>query len=48
MFLALKLKTTVAQLREDMSADEFMRWGVYFGREAQQAELAAKVRNGRR
>lgn len=42
-FLASKLGRTVAELREDMSADEFMRWGVYYGREAQRAEMAAKT-----
>jgi hypothetical protein len=31
---------TVARLRAEMSADEFMRWGVYHARRAQQMELA--------
>lgn len=30
---------TVGQLRERMSADEFMRWGIYYARIAQQQEL---------
>jgi hypothetical protein len=39
MFLAQKLSITVAALREQMSSDEFMRWGVYYARLAQRAEL---------
>lgn len=35
---------TVAQLRERMSNDEFMRWGVYYSRKAQKQELAMKAR----
>lgn len=30
---------TVAQLREQMSSEEFMRWGVYYARKAQRDEL---------
>lgn len=30
---------TVAELRERMSADEFLYWEVYFGRKAQRIEL---------
>jgi hypothetical protein len=30
---------TVAELRERMSGDEFLRWQVYFGRKAQRAQL---------
>lgn len=30
---------TVSQLREQMSSDEFMRWGVYYARIAQREEL---------
>jgi hypothetical protein len=33
---------TVARMRAEMSADEFMRWGVYYGRKAQQMELATR------
>jgi hypothetical protein len=40
-YLAEKLHRTVAEIRE-MDNDEFMRWGVYFGRKAQQQELAQK------
>jgi hypothetical protein len=31
---------TVARLRDEMSNDEYIRWGVYYGRKAQRAELA--------
>lgn len=44
-FLAEKLGRTAAEVLE-VSNDEFMRWSVYFGRKAQQRELAAK--QGRR
>lgn len=37
---------TVARLREEMSADEFMRWQVWYGRK-QQAEELAKRKKGR-
>ena len=30
---------TVGQLREQMSNDEFVRWGVYYARIAQREEL---------
>ncbi|MGH9891077.1 MAG: hypothetical protein ACREA0_03665 [bacterium] len=40
-FLAEKLGRSVGELRESLSADEWMRWGVYYGRQAQQAELTA-------
>lgn len=39
-FLAEKLRMTVAQLRRGMTAQEFMQWGVYYGRKAQKQELA--------
>lgn len=32
---------TVARLTEELSNDEYVRWGVYYGRRAQKAELAA-------
>jgi hypothetical protein len=31
---------TVAQLRNDMSAEEFMQWNIYYARESQQRQLA--------
>lgn len=31
---------TVTRMRQEMPADEYMHWGVYFGRLAQRAELA--------
>jgi hypothetical protein len=41
---------TVATLRQTMSNDEFVRWGMYFARIAQRRELAelqANARGGR-
>jgi hypothetical protein len=38
-FLAQKLSMTVGQLRESMGNDEYVRWGVYYAKLAQQAEL---------
>lgn len=32
---------TVARLRAELTQDEYMRWGVYYGRLAQRRELAA-------
>ena len=32
---------TVGRLREEMSADEFMRWQVWHGRKQQAEEMAA-------
>lgn len=40
-FLAQKLSTTVDELRHRLSADEFMHWQIYYGRLAQEQELAA-------
>lgn len=40
---------TVARLRQEMSAREFMQWQVWYGRKRQAEELAAKGANrGRR
>lgn len=39
-FLAGELKMTVARLRQEMPAREFMQWSVYYGRKAQRQELA--------
>ena len=39
-YLAVKLSMTVGELRERMSAEEFMRWSVYYGRLAQREQLA--------
>lgn len=39
---------TVAQLREQMSNDEYMRWNVYYGRIAQRQQLEALKAKGRR
>lgn len=39
---------TVADLRERMSADEYLRWGVFYARKAQREELEmAKAKKGR-
>lgn len=38
-FVAERLGMTVGALRRDMSADEFLRWVVFFGRKAQRDEL---------
>lgn len=38
-FVAEQLGMTVGELRSRMSADEFLRWAVYFGRKAQRREL---------
>ncbi|HEX6579218.1 MAG TPA: hypothetical protein VF082_12710 [Jiangellaceae bacterium] len=39
-YLADRLGMTVARLREQMSAEEFLRWQVYHGRRAQRMALA--------
>jgi hypothetical protein len=46
MFLATKLGMTVARMRQELAADEYMRWGVYFARQAQREELARLRREG--
>ncbi len=40
-FLAEKLHMTVRRLREELTAREYMQWGVYYGRKAQRQEMAA-------
>lgn len=35
---------TVARLRAEMSADEFLHWGIYYGRKAQREQMAAARR----
>lgn len=39
-FLAQKLGMTVARMRAEMSAEEYIAWGVYYGRKAQREEIA--------
>jgi hypothetical protein len=39
---------TVDRLRAEMSSEEFMRWGVFYGRKAQREELAQKKAEKRR
>lgn len=36
---------TVGELRERMGSDEFVRWGVYYARQAQKQELE-RLRQG--
>ena len=44
-FLAAKLSMTVAQMRHEMSNDEFQHWHVFYARQNQQQELEmAKAR----
>ncbi|MET9303196.1 hypothetical protein ABZX66_28135 [Micromonospora aurantiaca] len=38
---------TVAELREQMSNDEFVQWGVYYARRNQRAELERLKAGGR-
>lgn len=38
-YLAQKLSMTVARLRAEMSAEEFVHWSVYYGRLAQRQEI---------
>lgn len=47
-FLAAELGMTVADMRARMSQDEYVRWGVYYGRKAQREELELKRAQGRR
>lgn len=42
LFLAQKLGMTRARLREEMSAEEFVYWGVFYARKAQREELEMK------
>lgn len=44
-YLAVKLGMTVRQLRE-MGQDEFLRWQVYYAREAQRLELEQALAKG--
>lgn len=39
-YLAEKLSMTVGRIRDEMSAIEFTRWGIYYARMAQREELA--------
>lgn len=38
-YLAQKLSMTVGRLRDEMSNDEYVLWGVYYGRLAQREQL---------
>jgi hypothetical protein len=39
-FLAEKLGCTVTEMRRRVSAEEWLGWSVYYGRRAQQREMA--------
>lgn len=45
-YLAVKLSMTVRELRARMSHAEFVRWGMYYAREAQQLELERLKQGG--
>lgn len=45
-FLAQKLSMTVDEMRARMSASEFVGWGIYYARIAQNAELARLTGGG--
>jgi hypothetical protein len=45
-FLAEKLSRTVTELRDSLSNEEFIRWSVYYARQAQRDELEAKRGKG--
>lgn len=38
-FLAQKLSMTVAQMRHQVSSEEFLHWYIFFARKAQREEL---------
>ncbi len=40
-FLAEKLGRTITELRQTLTQREFVQWSIYYGRKAQQRELAA-------
>lgn len=37
---------TVNRLREEISAEEWMQWSIYYGRKAQQKQIAAAKARG--
>lgn len=41
-FLATRLSMTVAQIRARMTQAEFVRWEMYYARDAQAKEMAAR------
>lgn len=43
-FLAEKLGCLVADLRTRITSQEYLRWGIYYGRKAQAQQLAAMSR----
>lgn len=40
-YLAEKLRMPVAEMRRRLSAEEYMAWGIYYGRRAQAQQMAA-------
>ena len=38
-FLAQKLSMTVAQMRQQVSSEEFLHWYIYYARKSQREEL---------
>ena len=48
-FLAEKLGMTVERMRASVSADEWLRWAIYYGRKAQRRHLEIEeMRRGKR
>lgn len=45
-YLAERLHMTVGQLRQTMTAHEFMQWSVYYGRKSQRQEMESKRHGG--
>lgn len=40
LYLAQKLGMTLGRMRDQMSSEEFLLWGVFYARDAQRRELA--------
>jgi hypothetical protein len=43
MFLAEQLHMTVAQMRVELSNHEYLRWSMYYARQAQRRQLAEQM-----
>lgn len=46
-FLAEKLRMTVAEMRSTVDGQEYLEWSIYYGRKAQNMELARLSGGGR-
>lgn len=46
-FLAEKLGRTVTELRETLSAQEFLEWSIYYGRKAQKQQMELESARGK-